>query len=52
MEVRKEQFPNFKFKDKIVANHDKARVSIMIHEIITNEILPHYNNESRSVKYG
>ena len=45
MKEREDKFADFKFEDKMVKNHDKARICIMIHKNITYNRLPQYKDD-------
>ena len=45
---RDDKFADFKFEDKLVKNHNKARICIMIHKNIKSIRLPQYEDEENS----
>ena len=48
LKEREDKFADFKFEYKTVKNHDKARISIMIHKNIKYTRLPQYEDEENS----
>ena len=48
MKEREDKFTDFNFEDKMVKNHDKARICIMIHKNINYNRLPQYEDDENS----